>query len=390
MWFVLQAHATTPVLDGDPLDAVRSLFAMNQTHDGRAAGRWLSLAERVAQDHRATDPDLAGRWSSTGTSLGSARHLDQLAQDLARRLAEQSADDGTSASGPAWFAFPEEWPLQRTLSFLTEHQVFERLLALPEVAGTWRFTDKESRGTQVDVPLATAIQSWISGETIPALARAWLPSVPAEWALEQTVRNISSGFEHALSWVTGALINLVNTSPLLTPTAPRLNTHTAWYIRHGVDTEHALTLLTSGITSRRLAHTIGRRAAAQGCPPSRLRQWLALLHIDSWVTLFQANEYEIEDLLDYVRSPSNLVSELLDDRKVTIPLVRLMPRAADGPVEIGTLGTGDPMLWIGRDRHQLGAVPADRHLDVLAMLNSGLDLTHHLRDGQLLTTRRHR
>ncbi|WP_245834580.1 helicase-related protein [Streptomyces aidingensis] len=390
VWLVLQAHATTPILDGDPLGAVRSLFAMNQSHDGRATGRWLRLAERVAEDHRATDPDLAGRWSSTGTSLGSARDLDQLAQDLARLLAEQPAGDGTSARGPAWPGFPEEWPLERTLSFLTEHQVFERLLTLPEVAGTWRFTDKGSRGTQVDVPFATAVQDWISGETIPDLARAWLPGVPAEWALEQAVRNISSGFEHALSWVTGALINLVNNSPLLSPTAPRLNTHMAWYIRHGVDTEHALTLLTSGITSRRLAHTIGRRAATQWCPPTGLRQWLAMQQIDSWALLFQANEYEIEDLLDYVRSPSNLVSELLVDRKVTIPLVRLVPGAADGPVEIGSLSTEGPMLWIGRGRRTLGAVPADRHLDVLAMLDSGLDLTHYLRDGQLVTTRRHR
>ncbi|MEU0398754.1 hypothetical protein ABZ318_00580 [Streptomyces sp. NPDC006197] len=144
---------------------------------------------------------------------------------------------------------------------MSPHRVFERLLELPEVVGTWHFTDKESKGTQVDVPLATAIHAWISGETVPDLARAWLPGVPAEWALEQTVRNISSGFEHALSRVTSALINLVNTSPLMAPATPRLNTHTAWYIRHGVDIEHALALLTSGIISRCLAHSVGRRAA---------------------------------------------------------------------------------------------------------------------------------
>ncbi|WP_432038646.1 DEAD/DEAH box helicase [Streptomyces cucumeris] len=390
VWLVLQTHATTPVLDGNPLDAVQSLFAMTQTDHEQVTSRWLGLAGRVAEAHEATDTDLAGRWSSTGTSLGSARHLDQLAQHLAHQLAQQSGEDDTPTEGEVWFSEPEEWTLERTLAFLTQQQVFERLLELPEVAGTWRFTTKEVKGTQVGVPLATAIQDWISGSGIPALARSWLPGVPAEWALEQAVRNISSGFEHALSWVTGALINLVNTSPLLSPTTPRLNTHTAWHIRHGVDTEQALALLTSGIASRRLAHVAGREAADQRYRPADLRHWLAGQHIDGWTDRYQANEYEIDDLLDYVRSPSNLVNELLDDRTVTIPLVRLVPGAAAGPVAIAPPSATNPLIRVGRDKRRLGTVPADRHLDVLAMLDSGLDLAHRLQDGQLVTTRRSR
>jgi hypothetical protein len=289
-----------------------------------------------------------------------------------------------------WLIEPEEWPLERTLTFLTGQHVFERLLELPEVAGTWRFTTKETRGTPINVPLSTAIESWIGGNGIPDLARSWLPDVSAEWALEQTVRNISSGFEHALSWVTGALINLINASPLLSPTAPRLNAYTAWHIRHGVDTEQALTLLTSGITSRHLAHLAGREAADQQCLPANLRSWLAEQHIDGWINRYQANKYEIEDLLDYVRSPSNLVTMLLDDRTVTIPLVRLVPGADDGPVAVARPSTKNPLIRVGRRPRRLGTVPADRHLDVLAMLDSGLDLVHRLQNGQLVTTRRSR
>jgi len=390
VWLVLQTHARTAVLDGDALDGVRSLFAMAQADDETVTSRWLSIASRVAEVHEATDTALASRWSSTGTSLGSARHLDRLAQQLARQLVQQSADHDTPAEEEVWFAEPEEWTLERTLAFLTEQQVFERLLELPEVAGTWRFTDKETKGTQVDVPLAPAIQDWISGSSIPVLARSWLPSASAEWALEQAVRNISSGFEHALSWVTGALLNLVNTSPLLSPTTPRLNPHTAWHIRHGVDTQQALALLTSGITSRRLAHLAGREAADQQYGSTDLRRWLAEQHIDGWTDQYQANEYEIDDLLDYVRSPSNPVNELLDDRPVTIPLVRLTPGATNGPITIGLPSATNPLIRVRRDRRRLGTIPADRHLDVLAMLDSGLDLSHHLQDGRLVTNRRSR
>lgn len=392
VWLVLQTQATTPVLEGDPLDAVRSLFAMHQADDEQVARRWLGLAGRVAEVHEATDTDLAGRWSSTGTSLGSARYLERLAQHLARQLNQQTTDGDGEAAQSVWFAQPQpqEWTLPRTLAFLTEQRVFEHLLTLPEVAGTWHFTTKERRGDPVDVPLAEAIQDWIAGSSIPSLARSWLAEVPAEWALEQTVRNISSGFEHAFSWVTGALINLVNDSPLLSPITPRLNAYTAWHIRHGVDTEQALSLLTSGITSRRLAHLAGREAAAHLRRPADLRRWLAEQHIDGWMSRYQANEYEIEDLLDYVRSPLNLVNQLLDDRTVTIPLIRLTTSASDGPVAVAPPNATSPLIRVGRERRHLGTVPADRHLDVLAMLDSGLDLAHRIQDGRLITTRRSR
>ncbi|MCW2902971.1 MAG: box helicase [Streptosporangiaceae bacterium] len=391
VWLVLQIHATTPSLEGDPLDAVRSLFAMAQTGNEYVTRRWLGLARQVAEVHEATDTVLAGRLSSTGAILGTARQLDWIAQGLARKLADHASNEEAvpADEGTVWFDEPAEWTLERTLTFLTEQGAFERLSVLPEVNDFWRFTTKESRGESVRVPLDIAIQNWISGATIPDLAAAWLPGVPSEWALEQAVRNISSGFEHALSWVTGALINLVNTSPLLTPTTPRLNTHTAWHIRHGVDTEQALTLLTSGITSRRLAHLAGKDAADQGYRSTDLRHWLAEQHIDGWTDRYQPNEYEIDDILDYVRSPSNLVNQLLDDRAVTIPLVRLTPGASDGPVAITPPSATNPLIRVSRDKRRLGTVPADRHLDVLAMLESGLDLAHRIQDGRL-TTRRSR
>ncbi|MER5381784.1 hypothetical protein ABT040_16095 [Streptomyces sp. NPDC002688] len=149
------------------------------------------------------------------------------------------------------FFGPPEWPLEQTLRFLSEHNVFENLLRLPETAGCWKFTGTFNGGFTPDVPISGAIRDWISGTSIPDLARTWMPdSSPSDpRPLELAVHSISKAFEHAISWTAGALVNLVNTHPLLTPTTPRLFAHTAWHIRHGVDTEQAITLLTSGITS---------------------------------------------------------------------------------------------------------------------------------------------
>ncbi|MFI0813881.1 DEAD/DEAH box helicase [Streptomyces echinatus] len=391
VWLVLHLHASSSAPQGEPLDALDALFALSQPGNGRTTSRWLQLADRVAAVFENTDPTPAGRWAATGTSLGSARYLDWLAKHLGVLLDRHAADNAPGSTGDGWLAEPEEWPLQRTLDFLTEHQVFDRLLSnVPEVTKTWSFKDKETRGTSMTVPIAPALQEWISGAAIPDIARSWQPGVPAEWALEQAVRNISTAFGHALSWTVGALINLINAHPALSPSAPRLNTHTAWHIRHGVDTKQALTLLTSGITSRRIAHLLGRDAHRLGHHSADLRQWTAQHHIDGWIKQYRANEYEIQDLLDYVRTPSAPINRLLDDREATTPLTRLVPGTNDGPVVVARPSKRQPTIRIGRDKRRVATVPADRHLDVLAMLDSGLELDHRVHNGQLITTRRSR
>ncbi|MFD6113777.1 DEAD/DEAH box helicase [Streptomyces yangpuensis] len=384
VWLVLHLHAVATAPQGEPLGALNALFAVALPGNGPTTRRWLSLADHVADVFENTDTGRAGRWAGTGTSVGSARYLDWLARHLTVHLTQHATEnlDGL-------FLEPQEWPLQRTIDFLTEHRVFDRLLEhLPEVTKTWSFKDKETRGTAMTVPITPALREWISGAAIPDLARSWQPGVPDAWALDQAVRNISTAFGHALSWTVGALVNLINTSPELSPAAPRLNAHTAWHIRHGVDTEQALTLLTSGITSRRIAHRLGRDADGLGHRSDALRHWTAQHHIDGWTSQYEAGEYEVLDLLDYVRTPADLINRLVEDRAVTTPLIRLVPGTPDGPVDVARPSMSNPTIRIGRDRRRVGTVPADRHLDVLAMLDSGLELDHRLQSGQLVTIRR--
>ncbi|MFB7852668.1 DEAD/DEAH box helicase [Streptomyces sp. NPDC056053] len=387
VWLVLQTHAETLRTPGDRLDPVRSLLAMEQADDESVPARWMALAEKVATVYDTTDPGSARRWASTGTSIGSARFLDGIAQRLAEQLVAQAAPADTLDEISVFFG-PPEWPLEQTLSFLSEQGVFENLLMLPETFGCWKFTGKLKGGFAAHVPISDAIRGWISGTSIPELARAWVPSSePSDpLPLEQAVHSISKAFEHAISWTAGALINLVNTHPLLTPTTPRLFAHTAWHIRHGVDTEQAITLLTSGITSRRLAHQIGRAAADARISSGELRTWLADQQIDGWITAYKANTYEVEDLLDYVSKPVNPLNELLRGHPVTIPLAWVGPDAGDGPVTLTHPGKKPATIRVNRGSNQIAAIPAARHHAVLTMIDSGLDLTHRLEAGQLVTT----
>ncbi|MFE3121841.1 DEAD/DEAH box helicase [Streptomyces hydrogenans] len=383
VWLVLQSHAETLHAPGDRLEPVRSLLVMEQAADRSVPARWMALAEKVTAVYDTTDPDSARRWASTGTSIGSARFLDHIAKRLAEQLVAQAiptdAPDGISV-----FLGPPEWPLDRTLSFLAEQGVFEDLLEIPETSGCWKFDGDAA----AHVPISGAIRDWIAGTSIPELARTWMPdSEPSDpRPLEQAVHSISKAFEHAISWTAGALVNLVNTHPLLTPTTPRLFAHTAWHIRHGVDTEQAITMLTSGITSRRLAHQIGRAAANARISSGELRSWLAEQQIDGWITAYRANTYEVEDLLDYVSKPANPLNELLRGRSVTIPLARVTPGAADGPVTLNLPGKKPATIKVDRDDTRIAVVPASWHHAVLTMIDSGLDLTHCLEGGQLVIT----
>ncbi|WP_432114688.1 DEAD/DEAH box helicase [Streptomyces sp. S1] len=386
VWLVLQTHAETLHAPGDRLDPVRSLLAMEQADDPSVPARWMALAEKVTAIYDATDPLSTRRWASTGTSIGSARYLDQVAQRLAEQLVAYAAPEDALDEISVFFG-PPEWPLDQTLGFLAEQGAFRDLLLTPEASGSWKLTNQEGKGFHVDVPIGDAVREWISGTSIPELARTWMPdSMPSHpKLLELTVQSIKQAFEHAISWTAGALVNLVNTHPLLTPTTPRLFAQTAWHIRHGVDTEQAITLLTSGITSRRLAHQIGRAAAEAGISSGELRAWVADQQIDGWVTAYKANTYEIEDLLDYVSKPTNPLNELLRGHSVTTPLARVGPDTGDGPVTLTHPGKKPAIISVNRDGNQIAAIPAARHHAVLTLIDSGLDLTHHLEAGQLVT-----
>ncbi|MGW2918973.1 DEAD/DEAH box helicase [Streptomyces angustmyceticus] len=389
VWFVLDADEQLAA--GNPLHAVDRLLAMQQLPDDIKV-RWRHLAEQTHQRFLATSPPARRRWTTTGTSLMSSRTLDR----LARRLAERVLRDIDPQSVSVWDTIePDILSLEDTLQVLDEERAFDMLLELPERRQAWTFHDQRAaRGrVRVQVDLQDAMHAWIDGTPIPELARQWLPYAPADWALEQTVANISETFEHYLSWTLGALTNLTN-DHLTKASAPvRLRPDIAWCLRYGVDTEQAIRLLTSGIHSRTLAHAIGRRAAVEGVVPTGLRRWLADQHITQWRTLYQASDLEIEDLIEYVRTRRrSLLRALLKDSTAELD-VDIYELAAFPPWEVQ--GSEVTLHWpesgpaeeieISDTSGQVrGRVRAGDHADLVVALRSGLPLSFTLQGDQLL------
>ncbi len=384
VWFVLDAaeHLT----QASPLHAVDRLLAMQQLPDDIKV-RWQRLAQQTERQYLTTSPSTRRRWTTTGTSLRSARTLDETAMRIADRL-QRDIDPFTVS---AWDIInPDVLTLDETLRLLDEERAFDTLLRLPERRKAWTFYDRRagSNRATIDVNLQDAMHAWIDGTPIPELARQWLPDAPIDWALEQTVANISQTFEHYLSWTLGALIHITN-DHLAKAAAPlRLRPDTAWCVRYGVDTEQAIHLLTSGVHSRTLAHAIGRQAAAEDVAPTDLRTWLAQQHITTWRAMYQPSDLEVQDLIEYVRvRKRSLLRTLLKDGEITIEVdgwptwlsaVKLRWSEVEPAHEIGvTDGQGN----------LLARIRAGDHADVVAILRSGLPITATLQDTQLLISR---
>lgn len=136
---------------------------------------------------------------------------------------------------------------------------------------------------------------------------------------------MASLFEHYLSWTVGSVVELVNLQlaehKIDEPLCPELG----GYIRYGVDDPNALILMSSGIRSRRLAHTI-----AQDLPdklpssPDSLREFLAPMGVAGWRDRYTATASEILDLLEFARlRRRSLLRALLETGTVDVDLPTL-------------------------------------------------------------------
>jgi hypothetical protein len=293
----------------DVADIVDSTLAAMQFPAAR--GRYLRVARVVQHQYQDADEAARRRWPRTGTSVGSARTLDHLASRIVATIvgrAQRGQDDDLND--------PE---------FLLQFPVIlQTLLDLAE-APTWRFRTS-THGTDIIVDPADVLRDWLHGVELAQLAENHLAEADtASWRIEQMLDTVTSHFEHFLSWTVGAVIELVNlqlgSHAVTQPLCPELG----GYIRYGVDDPNALILMTSGIRSRRLAHTIARDLP-DNLPsnPESLRNFLAPMGVVGWRDRYNATASEILDLLEFARlRRRSLLRALLENGTVDVDLPSL-------------------------------------------------------------------
>lgn len=331
------------------------------------------IAEATRRSYLGSDPEARRRWPRTGTSIGSARTIDR----LARRITEVILHAETAGNLPD-LRDPKEAILQLPM-------IFTELLELPE-APKWRFR-VSSRGDDIEVRPVDLLTGWISGRPLPDLADAHLPTAPeAAWRIEQMVGTVTRQFEHYLAWTVGALVELVNGRLTDADTEARLCPELGGYIRYGINTAHALLLMTSGIRSRRLAHAIAADLPSEHQPAYEdLRSWLAGMGIAEWRERYNASPSEILDLLDFTRLRSrSLLKTLLETGAVTVNLP-VVTGGLPGPGQRLSLepARDEPApepLALYADEALFAIIASQDHADVQAILDTGLDFVLDIDD----------
>lgn len=377
-WFVLSAQERLADLaaNADLSGAIDGLLAFVQLPPGIAA-RWRALAEYVRAQYEATPAESRLRWTLTGTTLASARRIEKIALTVAEQARTLFGElDEHGNPGPVLRTLT----LEESIHLLDRSGALDALLELPEGAGLWRFKTTVGARTAIEVPIADALGGWLRGLDMPDLAQLMLPGVPdVSWRLEQTVDAISGAFEHFLSWTIGVVTTQTNEFLVGQGGIEALPEHLAYFVRYGVDTPIALNLLTSGIRSRRVAYAIGRHATALGLDWLQVRDWLRILHVDGWKATFNAARREIEELLEFCRSPApSPLRQLLEQHTATVDLQISMarpPAAGRLPVELRIAGNSDPIeVWAaGTASFLVGIIAAASHADVALLGLSGLE-----------------
>lgn len=380
VWFVLSAQErlAAAAADADLAGAIDGLLAFVQLPPA-IAGRWKALAEYVRVQYEATAAESRLRWTLTGTTLASARRIEQIAGTVAEQARTLFGErDKHGDAGPVLRALT----LQEAMLVLDRSEALLALLQLPEGGNVWKFKPTVGARTAIDVSVVDALDGWLAGLDMPDLAQRMLPGVPdVSWRLEQTVDSISGAFEHFLSWTIGVVTTQANELLVDQGGIEALPGDLAYCIRYGVDTKIALNLFTSGIRSRRLAYTIGQRATTLGLTWLQVRDWLRDLHIEGWRAEFAVARREIEDLVDFCRSPgTSPLRELLEKHTVTVLLHEPMaplPAAEALPVELRIVSSSEPIeVWtLGAANYRVGIVTAASHADVALLMLSGLEHT---------------
>ncbi|GKV71167.1 hypothetical protein NCCP2145_05480 [Pseudarthrobacter sp. NCCP-2145] len=268
-----------------------------------------SAAHAVQTAYVRTDPAARRRWARTGTSVSSARALDQIAGGIAASIDAQEL-----AGTLAQIQLP---------SVAVEFIDIDALLRLPEASPiVFRRT---TSGSPIEVSVQALLKSWLSGDSLTDLADAYLSDVPdPAWRIEQMVDVVTGQFEHYLAWTIGAIVELVNSRFADEDKPQALCPDLGRYVRYGVGDRLALLLMTSGVRSRRLARAIAESfPLSQDVTEDDLREHLGHMTVSDWRDQFEVTSSEIIDLLEFTRlKRRSLLRKLLETGAVELEVVR--------------------------------------------------------------------
>ena len=372
VWFVLSAEEELgrTATNADPIGAFRATLAYTELGQS-TRDRFEHLVAQLETEYAATDPARRRTWARTGTSVASAQILDELGSRLATAAALDDGGDLASVEG--------------ALSFLDKEGVFGQLLSLPERPRDWSF--RKSRGGQsepVDVDVLEFLKAWAAGSAIPLIADQVFAEIPdRELRLERTVDTITDFCEHYFAWTLGVVVAMTNERLREIGVDVEIAPELPIYVRYGVTSQPAVSLLLAGVRSRELATQVAS-AAIREDHAEDIRQWIGSMTISEWREQLGATPADALDLIEYGRRRDlGLLRTLLSEGEATVEVTPIDSSALAGDndasplvVQIRPVSGDSPEVGVfDRDRGALVAsIPTSAHSDVQTVLDTGFIL----------------
>jgi DEAD/DEAH box helicase len=375
VWLILASFdELEQVASATDIDAALSSTLAFAQLESEEQARWKRAAALVQRAFQTSGVEARRRWARTGTSVGSARSLDEIAVRLvgeARRAIslDRAMDEPVAA-----------------LEMLETAEAFTHVFALEESPRPWRFRPTPNSTDRIDVSPRAFLERWISGAEIGALATEFLSEVSSrELAVEQIVDAVSEHCEHYLSWTLGVVIGVANERLTSEGVEAKICENLPLYVRYGVDSPEAVELISSGLRSRAFAHRVASVARSQELEDGTLRDWLQSLPLDQWRDVFGGTPGDLLDLLEFTRARGRaLLGALLADGQADVQ-VNLRESVAGGPASVRLIETDRPPQRFGlfREDQLLGVVSPAAHADVAAVVDSGLEFRSRIGDETL-------
>jgi hypothetical protein len=400
LWFVLAAEEDLERVGeaADPAGAFAATLAYTQL-DPNTRERFERVVLAISDAYVASAPERRRWWARAGTSIASARLLDDLAGEIVAAVLAVSDTEVSELADPL-----------PAVSLLERVSVFQRLLQL-----------SEAPRQRVQVDPAELIRRWMAGQSLPQIADALLVDIPDDsLRIELLVDTVRDFCEYYLSWTLGALLDQVNSrlAKANVPDERRLCPQLPVFVRHGVASAEAIDLLTSGLRSRELAYRISEAARSEKTGLDDMRPWLGRMGLAGWRQRFAATAADLLDLLEYCRTRgANVLRQLLSDGvvTVTVDLIQKSPTSEEEPYAAhgrssgnneesqdtgADSGAGDPafvrpvpgdprpaplavFLADSTMDAPVAGIPASLHAEIQAVLDTGLDIDCHLAGNQL-------
>ena len=370
VWFIAQAlqdlnSAETPI--DDIVAMIQSTLAWQQLEQAQRES-FVRAAVAAFQAFNAHPSEKRRRWAYSGTSLSTARTLNEVAERLLSRIdVSVDLDDIVEA-----------------VDVVLDDQALDTLLALRENERRgFKPYRNAPRDNVVPVDYRELLLDWVSGVELQELADDHLGSITDDgYRADQLAEFCTSVFEHHLPWTLGIVLQWVNAWLEAAGEEFRLPDHLPSAIQYGVSTLTALNLMVGGVRSRRLANVVASEAFGHVDDETALRHWLGEQTIADWRQRFNASPTELADLLAFVRAPeAQFVNSVLEGAESELQITggeaisalaaASLQRQPDAP---------DPApIQVVVDDRVVGTIRLTDYNDVALLMGIGVPLDVHIR-----------